>query len=41
VLVDPLWLGALAPLCFTFLGSLALVTYVAIVVGSLVASRNR
>lgn len=41
VLVDPLWLGALAPLCFTFLGSLALVAYVAIVVGSLVASRNR
>ncbi len=41
VLVDPLWLGDLAPLCFTLLGSLALVAYVSIVVGSLVASRNR
>lgn len=41
VLVDPLWLGALAPLCITFFGGLALVAYVAIVVRSLVASRNR
>jgi hypothetical protein len=41
VLVDPLWLGSLAPLCFTVLGSIALVAYAAIVVGSLVSSRNR
>jgi len=41
VLVDPLWLGALAPLCITLFGGLALVAYVAIVVRSLVASRNR
>lgn len=41
VLVDPLWLGALAPLGFTVLGSVAVVAYAAIVVGSLVSSRNR
>jgi hypothetical protein len=41
VLVDPLWLGSLAPLGFTVLGSIALVAYAAIVVGSLVSSRNR
>ncbi len=41
VVVDPLWFGALAPLCFGFLGGLALVAYVALVAFSLVASRNR
>jgi hypothetical protein len=41
VIVDPLWLGALAPLGFMFVGALAAAGYVAIVVGSLVTSRNR
>lgn len=41
VIVDPLWFGALAPLGFLIAGSLAVVAYAAIVVGSLVSSRNR
>jgi len=41
VLVDPLWLGALAPLLFTVLGGIAVIGYVAIVAGGLVAIRNR
>ena len=41
VLVDPLWLGSLAPLCLTVLGGVAIVGYVAIVAASLVAIRNR
>ncbi len=41
VLVDPLWLGALGPMCFAVFGSIALLAYAAIVVRSLVARRNR
>ncbi len=41
VIVDPLWFGALAPLGFLFAGGFTVVAYVAIVVGSLVTSRNR
>ena len=41
VIVDPLWFGALAPLGFLLAGGFAVVAYVAIVVGSLVTSRNR
>lgn len=41
VIVDPLWFGALAPFGFLFFGALAVVGYAAIVVGSLVTSRNR
>lgn len=41
VLVDPLWLGSLAPLLFTVLGGVALVGYVAIVARGVVALRNR
>lgn len=41
VLVDPSWLGALAPICFAVLGSAALLGYAAIVVAGLVARRNR
>ena len=41
VLVDPLWLGALGPMCFAVFGSLALLAYAAIVVAGLMARRNR
>ena len=41
VLVDPLWLGSLAPLCLTVLGVFALGGYVAIVAGSFITIRNR
>jgi tetratricopeptide (TPR) repeat protein len=41
LIVDPLWIGPLGSLFFTALGAMALAGHASIVVGSLIARRNR